>query len=451
MSNEPLVAHKIVTLLMATSKNLLLYPAAHPQIIGAVEALWQEIFTYLRGNRRLVISIADGEIFLDRELLVDASLSGQEFVTACASKNINRIVFLPGVTQQEIIGFLTVLNMDFGSGQPDVAAELQKAGVTQIEIKRLLASGSQPEKPQARINKTHYHHYELAVASLGECYSRFQQDRQINIDQVGSIVSWIVGAVASKNPALLALAALRKHDEYICHHSINVAILAATLGTRLGLDQPQLTWLGLGAVLHDIGKIVIPQEIINKPGRLTSDEWQIMKSHPLESVKILSTLPDLAPAAMVVAFEHHLGDDLSGYPEVSAGYQPHFFSRIVRIADTYDGLTSARSYHSAHLPTQALTFLTSSAGDAFNPALVKLFVRSIGLFPVGSVVRLSDGRVAIVKGENDKDLLRPIVRILSYNQPEEEVELATRPELAILEPLSPDEAGIDIDSELAPA
>jgi HD-GYP domain-containing protein (c-di-GMP phosphodiesterase class II) len=182
------------------------------------------------------------------------------------------------------------------------------------------------------------------------------------------------------------------------------------LGTYLSLEKPQIAALGMAGLMHDLGKMTVPHEIINKPGKLTDEEWEQVKRHPVEGALILSDIPGVSKLAMVAAFEHH---QHGGYPKVHGVPQQHLFSQIVAIADAYEALTAARVYYSVQMPAdQAIRILIKKRGTVFNSILVKAFVNMIGIFPIGSVLKLDSGEVGLVIHQT-RDLMRPRVLLLS--------------------------------------
>jgi hypothetical protein len=168
----------------------------------------------------------------------------------------------------------------------------------------------------------------------------------------------------------------------------------------------------VAGLLHDIGKVRIPLEVINKPGKLTVEEWEQVKRHPVEGALILSDLPGVTRLAMVAAFEHHQHGEVRGYPEVDDQPQQHLFSQIVALCDAYDAITSARVYYSLQKPLdQAVRILLDKRGSAFDPILVKAFVNMVGIFPVGALLKLDTGEIGMVVHQT-RDLLRPRLLLL---------------------------------------
>lgn len=452
MANENRLAalRQVVTSLMACSKTISLYPMGHPQTRNEVERLWRLIVGFLQEKPELVLSFSRGEIFFEDDLLVEESLSCVALINACADNDINRLYFLSGLTQKELAGFLSLLNKADEPDGVDFARALAESEIDHIKVKRLIAVDSEEDgdaTDQSNTLKVHRQRYNTAVTGLGDVFAQAGSGRPIAIEKVDDIVEWLVSNLMTGDSTMLALTALKEHDEYTCHHSINVAMLAVVLAQRLGLNRQRLVWLATGALLHDIGKINIPKDIINKPGKLSAEEWRLMKRHPIESTQILSGLPTLEPSALIVAFEHHIGYDLSGYPVRGDRRRPHLFSRIVQIADTYDGLTSRRSYHEPALPTEALHYMLCVMPQAFDPFLLSLFVKALGVYPIGSLVRLNDGALALVAAENKDDLLKPKVRLLDDTAADRIIDLAAS-RLSIDRVINPADAGVDLTREV---
>jgi HD-GYP domain-containing protein (c-di-GMP phosphodiesterase class II) len=213
--------------------------------------------------------------------------------------------------------------------------------------------------------------------------------------------------------AMLELSGLKDYDEYTFFHSINVAILSLALGSTLSTDRRFLNSLGVGALMHDIGKTAVDLEVLNKPGSLDSDEWESVRLHPLYGAEAAATIPGLDRASVVIILEHHMRYDMDGYPSRHPRRPQHLASRVVAVADAYDAMTSRRSYSIARLQDQAMGVLAKNSGTAFDPVLVRLFVQLMGVYPPRSVVRLSSGEVAIVLRPGESDVLNPVVRVIA--------------------------------------
>ncbi len=230
------------------------------------------------------------------------------------------------------------------------------------------------------------------------------------------IVDALGGALADDSASLLSMTAGRTmggHEDYTFTHMVNVTILTLAQGHHFGLDGALLRAFGTAALLHDIGKVRTPPAILHKPDRLTADEFTVMKRHVIDGAAILQRTPGLAPLAAVVAFEHHLKEDMSGYPEGVPARQLNVCTMMVTIADVFDALRSHRPYRQGLATSRVRAIMSEPGGPAFNRPLLMRFVALMGLFPVGTLVRLQSGELAVVSAERSDDPLHPDVRIVA--------------------------------------
>jgi len=212
--------------------------------------------------------------------------------------------------------------------------------------------------------------------------------------------------------ALLGLAMIQDHDEYTFNHSVNVGILSVTLANALNYVGKDLIDIGLGGLLHDIGKTETPKEIILKPSKLTQEEWDIMKLHPVKGYAIVSKMDGISKLTGKIIYEHHLQFNMSGYPSVPENYEPTPLANIVTISDCYDSMTTLRPYQKRFDPKETLLILSKKVNESFNPEYFRTFVRILGIYPIGSIVRLDTNEIAIVTKINLEEPDRPIVKIL---------------------------------------
>jgi HD-GYP domain-containing protein (c-di-GMP phosphodiesterase class II) len=235
------------------------------------------------------------------------------------------------------------------------------------------------------------------------------------------VMHQMVDLITDEEFTLLGLTTLKSHDNYTYYHSVNVSVYAISLGKRLGLSRPQLSDLGVGALLHDLGKVKIPTEVLHKKGALTQEDWTVIRRHPVEGAKEIirvGGLSTLALRALIGCFEHHMNHDgsLGGYPNFRERYAPHLIGRIVGIADVFDAITTKRVYMNEPTPRdKALSFMLSQSGKKFDSVLLRIFVNMIGVYPIGTMVRLRSGRIAVVVAtpKDPKLCHRPIVRPVS--------------------------------------
>jgi putative nucleotidyltransferase with HDIG domain len=225
------------------------------------------------------------------------------------------------------------------------------------------------------------------------------------------MIDGLAQAVAQNRTALLALTTLKNYDNYTFTHMVNVSILTMGQARGLGIDGPLLREIGLAALMHDIGKVRTPLEILNKPDKLTDTEFAIMKRHPVHGAEILRQTPDIPALAPVVAFEHHLRIDGTGYPVVQRS-SLNVGTMLCSIADVFDAMRSQRGYQQAFPTDRILEVLKRNDGKQFDQHLVRRFVQLIGIYPAGNLVRLNSNEVAVVLKVYAPDPYRPQVRVL---------------------------------------
>jgi putative nucleotidyltransferase with HDIG domain len=226
------------------------------------------------------------------------------------------------------------------------------------------------------------------------------------------MVDGLAHAVSENRTALLALTALREYDNYTFTHMVNVSILTMAQARALGIDGSLLREFGLAALMHDIGKVKTPIEILNKTEALTPDEFAVMRRHTIDGAEILRGTPDVPALAPVVAFEHHLRLDGSGYPQTVTRTTLNLGTQLCSIADVYDAMRSQRSYQRAFPTDRILAVLRRNDGQQFDQHLVRRFAQLVGVYPVGNLVQLNTGEVALVTSTHAPDPYRPHVRVI---------------------------------------
>ncbi|MFN2348503.1 MAG: HD-GYP domain-containing protein [Thioalkalivibrio sp.] len=241
---------------------------------------------------------------------------------------------------------------------------------------------------------------------------KVQLGHGVDTDEAREMVSALVEQVVEGPSAMVWMTQLRKRDAYTSIHSVNVCILALTFGRYMGLDTSLLNTLGLGALLHDIGKLRVPLEILNKPGALSPKEFELMKTHPVEGHRLLLEDPNVPPAALDAVLHHHERNDGRGYPDGLGEGQIPVMTQMVSIVDIYDALCSHRAYHDGISAQEALSRLYNMAGTGLDRELIQAFIRCVGIYPIGAVVELTTGQVAVIVGLNENQKLRPVVMLL---------------------------------------
>ncbi|MFM4704380.1 HD-GYP domain-containing protein [Aeromonas bivalvium] len=256
--------------------------------------------------------------------------------------------------------------------------------------------------------------YQEARELQGKFIRHLKAGEPIDITPLAAVAEEMVDTMFSHGDAMLCLARIRAKDAYLMEHSMNVAILLANFGRYLGLARSVLKELTLGGLLHDVGKIMTPNEVLNKPGKLTDEEFAIMREHVVHSHDILNATSGITPTMLEVATNHHERLDGSGYPRRLKGDQLSLYTRMSAIVDVYDAVTADRVYKPGMPPTQAFRILLKGAASHFDEELVTRFIKCMGVYPVGTLVQLSNQRLAIVMQRNEQQPLKPLVKVIYH-------------------------------------
>lgn len=256
--------------------------------------------------------------------------------------------------------------------------------------------------------------YEEAKQHQRKVLNDIQADKPLDIAPAQNLCEQFLDSIVRNHDALTWMGHIKNKDDYLLEHSINVAVLMALFSRHLGFDKELTTQLALGALLHDVGKIKIPDKVLNKPGKLNEDEYELVKRHVEFSRDILKATPGVPALSLSVAEYHHERLDGNGYPYGIAGDNITIYQRMISICDVYDAITADRVYSNGRTPVTAFRILMDNAPSHFDPELVQQFIKCIGVHPVGTLVRLHSGRLGIVTESNEKNPLQPIVKVF-YN------------------------------------
>jgi HD-GYP domain-containing protein (c-di-GMP phosphodiesterase class II) len=262
------------------------------------------------------------------------------------------------------------------------------------------------------IKKTYFN----TVALTQEISRKISAGKKVSLKKAKRIMETIVDKIIEEESTLIGMTTIKDYDEYTYNHSVNVSILAIALGHRLGLSKKTLADLGLSAILHDLGKIEVPKDILNKPDEFTDDDWQVVTKHPTWgacAVFKIRGVDTTSMSAFISAFEHHLHCDLSGYPKIQQKVTLDFFSRIIAIADQYDAMTSARVYSRVPIsPDRTLSIMLDRSGSQLDPYLIKVFINMVGIYPLGSLVMLDTKELGLVFESNTNPVFADRPRII---------------------------------------
>ena len=438
----------LVRRLAAAGRSATLYAPSHPLVQRGVDALNAQCQALTQTTGSVVVGFI-GDDVVANAVRLPRSAAHTGFARDMREREVEKITLERGVTKDELRTFIFEL-ADRRAGQP-LSTRLQQKGVSRIVVGRLAVDDAGEDTPTGIVAARRV--YTAAVETAQQLWHQAKAGDKPDPQAARRIIDSLARLVGGDRTSLLALTALKRYDNYTFTHMVNVSVLAMAQARSLNINGALLREFGFAALMHDIGKVHTPQEILNKPDRLTREEFAVMQRHVVDGAHILRRTPEMPALAPIVAFEHHLRQDLSGYPANVGHRTLNLCTQIVSIADVYDALRSTRVYRDG-LPSDRIRSIMAKKDDpSFNPKLLRRFVNLIGLFPVGTLVRLNTEEVAVVTHEHPSDPFRPQVKILRGRDGSAvgEMPLVNTWEpngrgdftWAVVEAVDPDEAGID--------
>lgn len=327
-----------------------------------------------------------------------------------------------GGTVQTIVSFFRFLDRATVHEQPSawLTEKIFEHGLKWVSVYQSPLSDPDEDpgedaKKKAVVRKS----YARVLGSIKDVARKLSANQSAGMRNSVRLVQKMVDIISADETFFLGISTIRLYDDYTYTHSVNVAILAMCLGKSIGLSHISLERLGLCGLFHDLGKVEIPIEILNKRGELREEEYNLLKTHTMHSARLILRLKakcDRKNKILVPPFEHHMGYDNSGYPQARTGNRTSLFGRILTITDVYDAITSPRIYRKELLsPDKAIQKMMSGSGTHFDPILLKVFAEMMGVYPTGTLLKLVDGQFGIVIKRSRRDRARPIVQILEPN------------------------------------
>jgi putative nucleotidyltransferase with HDIG domain len=409
---------EFVQLLFGALRNRQLYPPGHKLLLASAERLVTALPEALAGQPELNIGIIDDRVILGEYPLSQGLSPSAAQLAPLREREIERVTFDRETTAEEVEALLDVLSSD--PTDAPASEKLASAGVRSIRIGRLSSGGTEDggSRSLAELYNELYRNAVLAVRDLiGLC----RQTGNVATATTQEAVEQVIQNACAGNDSLLDLTNLPQQDEETFSHALNTCILSVSLGRSLGLPQRQLHDLGTAALLHDIGKSALPEELVHKEGELTAEEHELLERHPVLGANLLRKLSGVGNVSARVAFEHHIGFDGRGYPRRTSHSPLHLASHIVAIANTYDNLRGRHGRQEEMTCERALRIMAKEVGGAFEPTLLKRFVNHLGLYPKGTLVLLSDGTIGFVKEVRPGHPLTPLVTVIQ-NQARERLD-----------------------------
>ncbi len=435
--------------LLCAQQSQAIYPTNHPRAVTALRDLYLRTVELLTEEGDLRFALADRTFIFDNEVLPINGEVLEGLAELFCRRGIGRMAVSRGLRRWEITSLVQALNAQTEADE-GIEALLAREGVQHVEAAPLTGRTGDPRGGSASSGPTLSRAWEVYSASLEnmrQLKSRLSDGIDADaIAQAGCLAGDLVDVVQAQPQAFSLLYALKNHDDYSYTHSLNVAMLSLTIARWLELPHEMLTQVALAAILHDIGKVMVPDGVLNKPGKLTDEEWAVMQRHGDDGARLLLESP-VNDLVFVVAYEHQLAYDER---HTDFGRWPlHLVSELVCLADVYDALRSVRPYRDSLPPDVAMRIMEEDAETKFDADLFAGFRRMLGYYPPGTCLRLSDGRTAVARTTNLLDPEHPRVLVvrtvdgdeieppeaLDLAQAEIDVEEVADPELLDIDPV----------------
>ncbi|MEW6778137.1 MAG: HD-GYP domain-containing protein [Bdellovibrionota bacterium] len=436
----------ILNLFAGAAKARELYPPTHPARKQSITSLLQALAPDLSSRPEAVIGIVEETIVYEDRPLYELSPALEDVVHLLVALEIKAIHIRREAKPEDLLYLFELIPSKEALQQkgPWVARQVEQQTAGRILVL--------PEVPDA------HKVYNEAISYMGELLGEIRMGQIPKPEKAMNVAKNVSECVLKNEQAILGLTMIKSYDNYLFNHSVNVCVLSMALAKAAGLQDPTLTEVGLGGLLHDIGKTRVPIEILGKPGRLTPAEWEVMKTHSTKSYEIIQEMGKTAEVTARCAREHHVQYDHQGYPYLGPGAKAHPFSHLVAVADCYDAITTLRSYQKQTPPYEALRIMDRLSGTKLDPSFFKTFVAMLGLYPPGSVVRLDSNEIAVVVENHVEAMERPKVKIIFDSMGRKvkepfEVDLARQegvsgPPRAIVAPVDPTMRNIDVSRYL---
>jgi HD-GYP domain-containing protein (c-di-GMP phosphodiesterase class II) len=421
--------------LLACLQSLKMYGELHPMFQKSLDSAFEAFTDVLASRQEMVIGIIGEELAFEKEILFDLAKFLHSAILYLKERNIERIAFYNGLNKEELRKFVCFIAGPKDDFKGDLQASLSLAGVEHISIGKLKVDGQQDK---GIIASAQSELYDSSADVVGQALNGVLNSETIDHLALKFSLNSIIEDLSSQRQELLKLATVKRYDIVTYTHMLNVSIFSMYFSSRLGFDKTDILNIGIAAMYHDIGKLFISRKILHKPSQLTDQEFGRIKSHTLLGAEIMLKYVDtLGILPVVVCFEHHLKYDSSGYPQLSFLRKQHIASLIVAICDVYDALSQRRGYKQDYSPDIVYNIMNKDKGSSFDAELLDKFFKFMGLWPIGAVVALNDGSIALVRDQNEADIRRPKIEIISPQDKRRQVDLTQDTALSIERYLNP--------------
>jgi putative nucleotidyltransferase with HDIG domain len=402
-----------------------LYGTAHAKFAKSVDKAFEGFQAAFKEKNSLVFGIVGDELAFEKEILFELSRVTRSMLIYFKSRGIERMDFYSPMLKEELQKFLVFLVTPKEELKKEAQEHLIILGIKNISVGRIKSGAERLEGGEPDDLKL----YENSLENFSRTMDNIMDNKEVDFLDLQFNVSGIFEALISRHQELLKLTAMKRYDQITFAHILNVSILSMFFASKLGLSRDEIMEIGIAALFHDIGKTYVSRRIIQKTGKLEIDEFEAVKSHTVFGAEILLKYVDtLGQLPVLAAFEHHLKSDFQSYPKMPFPRKPHLGSAIIGVCDIYDALCARRSYKTSLPPVVVYGILLKEKEKLHFPRLVDDFFKVMGVFPIGTLVVLSDSRVGVVRGQNEGDIFSPKIEVIFPADKKEIVDLKDNPQ-----------------------
>ena len=401
-------AQRAAMLLTASIKSVMFYPQAHPAVRQPLQELAGILDEMLREKPELHLGVVEGVFFLESHLFVTPNAAIAELTERLTKKGIDALTLYAGVTADDLFLFASLLARRETSTEL-LSDELTKNGIRTIRLGiDYLVYGDTADEAGSAPSRTYFD----AINAVRYTMREVENGRIPSSDRINAVVGNMVSMTMKDHTTLLGLAMIKDYDNYTFNHSVNVGILSLALGAYLGMTREALRDTNTAGLLHDIGKTGIDKNILNKPGKLSPEEFELMKKHAEKGAEIVNKMKDIDTRVAEAVLGHHIKYNRTGYPEWAREMSFDNITDIVSVADCYDAITTVRTYSMPILPKAAIDTMHRLEGTSLNGELVGKFEEMMGRYPVGTLVRLDTNEIALVVRPHPMKSIAPSIKVI---------------------------------------
>lgn len=454
-----------------------LYKLEHPMVQKALEKAFLSMSEALTERGRLVFGIIGEELTCEDEIFFELSALAQQAIHLFKAKGVEKIVFTRGMPREDLAAFLRYLAAGKDQALPEIGQYLKEQGVRTIEAGKITIGGkgggsghgsggsgtgtggagsgggsgtgtggagsggpagsgtgtgdagggqegAQAWRRSGLAGGDPAQVYDSSLGGITATLTEVMNTEVVDHLMLRQGVGSILEGLTKRHRDFLKLVTLKRYHPTTFVHIMNVSVLSMFCAARLGFHKEDTIEIGVAGLFHDIGKLQISRQLLGKAGKLTDEEFHKMRSHTVYGTEILLEYVDtLGILPAVAAFEHHLKYDLTGYPRSRFNQKPHTASCIIAICDVYDALNQRRSYKQDYPPDEVYAIMQKEKGSAFSPELCDQFYRFVGVWPIGCVLELSDGSMAVVRDTHEDAIFLPVVEVIKPERRQELIDL----------------------------